>query len=292
MVGMWMLVMAVWKALARVLRHLGRGALLPLIAAMGVALFGVQPWTVAPVVLALIVAVWWPAIAADVLPVTMLVTGIWALMAAAVAPGARVGWAMARRSITFLAPPPALHAPVHIYGPGRVAPAGGPWQVLFPARFAISRAGVVEQAGAKGALGAFTVKPWPGPGRLPPRPFPGGPHPVAGHGGGLLPAGLLVPLALLLLALGLWLTPRALARLRDRMPWLVPYLRRWALENRWGVLLVPVAVFGLVVFGVHPWTVAAVVVAVVAAVRWPKAAADLVPVALVGLAGYGFAIAS
>ena len=115
---------------------------------------------------------------------------------------------------------------------------------------------------------------------------------VVSHPGGLLPTALLVPLALLLLALGLWLTPRAIARLRDRMPWLVPYLRRWALENRWGVLLIPVTMFGLVVFGVHPWTVAAVLVAVIAAVRWPKVAADLVPVALVGFAAWGFAIAS
>ena len=88
------------------------------------------------------------------------------------------------------------------------------------------------------------------------------------------------------------LTPRAMASLRDRMPWLVPYLRRWALENRWGVLLIPVTLFGLVVFGVHPWTVAAVLVAVIAAVRWPKVAADLVPVALLGFAAWGFAIAS
>jgi signal transduction histidine kinase len=83
-----------------------------------------------------------------------------------------------------------------------------------------------------------------------------------------------------------------MARLRDRMPWLVPYLRRRALENRWGVLLIPVTMFGLVVFGVHPWTVALVLVAVIAAVRWPKVAADLVPVALVGFAAWGFAIAS
>jgi signal transduction histidine kinase len=149
-----------------------------------------------------------------------------------------------------------------------------------------------------GPGGRITALPWPatlnGPFPGPPggRPKPVGlPHPV-GHGGGLLPTGLLVPLALLLLALGLWLTPRAMARLRDRMPWLVPYLRRWAVENRWGVLLIPVTMFGLVVFGVRPWTVAAVLIAVIAAVRWPKAAADLVPVALVGFAVYGFAIAS
>jgi signal transduction histidine kinase len=53
-----------------------------------------------------------------------------------------------------------------------------------------------------------------------------------------------------------------------------------------------VAAFGLVVFGVHPWTVAALLAAVLAAVRWPKVAADLLPVALVGFAAYGFAIAA
>ncbi len=85
MVGMWILVKVAWKTLARLLRHFGWGGLLPLVAAMGMALFGVLPWTVALVVLALIVAAWWPAIAADLLPVTMLLAGIWALMVAAVA---------------------------------------------------------------------------------------------------------------------------------------------------------------------------------------------------------------
>ena len=37
------------------------------------------------------------------------------------------------------------------------------------------------------------------------------------------------------------------------------------LENRWGILLVPVALLGLTVFGVHPWTVAAILACVVTA---------------------------
>jgi signal transduction histidine kinase len=338
MVGMWMLVKVVWKTLARVLRHFGWGGLLPLVAAIGMALFGVQPWTLALVVFALIVAAWWPAIAADLVPATMLVAGIWVLMVAAVAPGAGAGvsWAVAGRAVAlrgapqaFLKgplPPKALHRPFPkalrppaLQGPASlpgqavlsgVPAAKGPGFVLYegkgqfvrenfvvPGRAAVTLTGPSGQvirpawAGpgpASAGPGGQVIKPvWAGP-----PPFPGGPPQAAVHSGVPVPTGLLVPLALLLLALGLWLTPRTMARLRARMPWLVPYLRRWALENRWGVLLVPVAAFGLVVFGVRPWTVAAVIAAVVAAVRWPKIAADLVPVTLVGIAAYGFAIAS
>jgi signal transduction histidine kinase len=63
-------------------------------------------------------------------------------------------------------------------------------------------------------------------------------------------------------------------------------------ENRWGTLLVPVAVAGLPVFGVHPWTVAAVMAALIVAIRWPAIAADLVPVALVVFAGHELKIAA
>src|SRR5437763_11237397 len=302
MVRMWMLVKTMWRTLARLLRHFGWGALLPLVAAMGMALLGVQPWTVALVVLALIVAAWWPAIAADLVPATMLVAGIWALMVTAVA-GAQVNWLVTGRSFTFRGPPHILveapgapkswHRPappptslpgprVVISGPGGKGHAFVPYTlkgVPYPVKGVPYTVKGNVAATARGAQ----LLPWRpgGPSSWlaqagpPPRPFPGGPPQAVVHSGGLLPTGLLVPLALLLLALGLWLTPRAMARLRDRMPWLVPYLRRWALEHRWGVLLVPVAVFGLVVFGVHPWTVAAVLVAVIAAVRWPKVAADL-----------------
>src|SRR5215471_19713036 len=102
MVGMWILVKTVWKTLARILRHFGWGGLLPLVAAMGMALFGVLPWTVALVLLALIVAAWWPTIAADLLPVTMLLAGIWALMVAAA--GTAMSWTVASRTFAFHAP--------------------------------------------------------------------------------------------------------------------------------------------------------------------------------------------
>jgi signal transduction histidine kinase len=330
MVGMWILVKTVWNALARLLRHFGWGGLLPVVAAMGMALFGVLPWTVALVLLALIVAAWWPAVAADLLPVTMLLAGIWALMVAAVS-GATVNW---YRSVTFAAPQ-ALIKKLRARGgqgitvkggPGQTFVQGGPGQVFTKGPqgqvftkgpqgqvFTKGPQGLVIQQNVQAAQQNFVAQAsgvhataGPGGGIITPAWIPGPRGPffgplhgqmkpvgtVVSHPGGLLPTGLLVPLALLLLALGLWLTPRAIARLRDRMPWLVPYLRRWAVENRWGVLLIPVTMFGLVVFGVRPWTVAAVLIAVIAAVRWPKVAADLVPVALVGFAAWGFAIAS
>jgi signal transduction histidine kinase len=46
------------------------------------------------------------------------------------------------------------------------------------------------------------------------------------------------------------------------------------------------------VFGVHPWTVALVLVSVVTAARWPVLAADLVPVLLTAFAVRGFMIAA
>ena len=111
-------------------------------------------------------------------------------------------------------------------------------------------------------------------------------------GGGAWPGGLLVPLALLLLTLGLWLLPRSAAALRAHTAGMVAYLRHRMLENRWGILLIPVALLGLTVFGVHPWTVALVLASVVTAARWPVIAADLVPVALAAFAVRGFMIAA
>jgi len=109
---------------------------------------------------------------------------------------------------------------------------------------------------------------------------------------GLWHGRLLVPLALLLLTLGLWLTPRTLAGLRGRGAILAPEVRRWLVANRWGVLLVPVTLIGLTVFGVHPWTIAAVIAGIVVLARWPRAAADLVPVVLAIFAVRGFELAA
>ena len=112
------------------------------------------------------------------------------------------------------------------------------------------------------------------------------------HPGGAWPGDLLVPLALLLLTLGLWLLPRSAAALRAHTAGLVAYLRHRMLENRWGILLIPVALLGLTVFGVHPWTFALVLASVVTVARWPVIAADLIPVALAAFAIRGFMIAA
>jgi signal transduction histidine kinase len=108
----------------------------------------------------------------------------------------------------------------------------------------------------------------------------------------LLANWLLVPLALLMLTVGLWLMPRSLARLRQRAGPLMPYLRHRAREIGWGLALVPATAVGMSVFGVSPWTAAAVIAATVITVWWPKVAADLVPFVLVALALRGFQLAA
>ena len=118
------------------------------------------------------------------------------------------------------------------------------------------------------------------------------PWAIQGPPAGLWHGRLLVPLALLLLTLGLWLTPRTLAGLRGRGAMLAPEVRRWLVANRWGVLLIPVTLIGLTVFGVRPWTIAGVIAAIVVLARWPRAAADLVPVVLALFAIRGFQLAA
>ncbi|HEY9241716.1 MAG TPA: histidine kinase [Streptosporangiaceae bacterium] len=103
-------------------------------------------------------------------------------------------------------------------------------------------------------------------------------------------AGRLVPVALLLIALGLWLAPRTLAEFRQRTPGLLPYLRRRMQEIRWGILLVPTTVLGLTIFGANPVTLGLIAAAAIITLRWPRIAADLVPVLLTVFALYGFVL--
>jgi signal transduction histidine kinase len=127
-----------------------------------------------------------------------------------------------------------------------------------------------------------------GPGPLRYWSMPGGPRFVSSPAGGSPWAGRLVPVALLLIALGLWLAPRTFVQFRSRTPGLLPYLRRRMLEIRWGILLVPAAVLGLSIFGVNPGTLGMIVAAAVITLRWPRIAADLVPVIMTVFAVYGF----
>src|SRR3984957_18510288 len=89
---MGILVIVLWRVIGRLLRRLGRGILLVPVAAMAPVLFGLRPWTVAAVLLAVVVALWRPVMAAVVLPVTMVVAGISGLVVAATAPGPSVNW--------------------------------------------------------------------------------------------------------------------------------------------------------------------------------------------------------
>jgi signal transduction histidine kinase len=179
--------------------------------------------------------------------------------------------------------PPATKM-VHLYviagkpgGPGWVVGPGKPGAGLVP-----PPGNVTVAPGWRGPPGNWKAF-WPGP----PSALIGRPPPQAGF----MRSWLLVPLALLMLTVGLWLMPQSLARLRQRAGPLVPYLRHRAREIGWGLALVPATAIGMSVFGMSPLTVAAVAAALVITIWWPKAAADLVPFVLVALALRGFQLA-
>src|SRR5579859_3776281 len=295
--GMRILLKLVWKSLAKLLKRLGLGALLVPVAALGIAVFGVQLWTVAAVVLALAVTIWRPAGAALLLPVTMVAAGMTGLIAAAGsgAFGAMVGKAVAWKVLRAFGPPPVQLKEKLAKGTaaGGKAFAGPPPGTVgqgvsiarrHGARWTVTRAA----APAKGPVVYLRGKPV-GP---MPRVIRGGVgvrlHIMFGVWGGRL----LVPLALLLLTVGLLLMPRTFAALRARVPGLLPYLRQRIRQHPYAVALVPVALLGLTVFGVRPWTVVAVIVALIVAFYWPNAAADLVPAALALFAVRGFQTAA
>jgi signal transduction histidine kinase len=322
---MWILFTVVRRVTVRLLRYLRRGIFLVPVAAMAPALFGLRPWTVAVVLLAAIAAFWRPVVAAALLPVSMVVAGISGLVVAATEPGSGF-WTVsvfgalkrARMKAAIRRPP------VIVKGHMKRAVK----RVMAEAHQVPVKRVAVTRVGPGGA--ARGVVPVPGSARLNWYPAPaamagGGPGvkvqtpppfvaaQMVPHGGGtawhitsggvvtsgfITPGhgpwlgGLLVPLALLLLTLGLWLLPRGAATLRTHVAGLLTSLRRRMLENRWGILLVPVALLGLTVFGVHPWTVGAILACLVTAVRWPLLAADLVPLALAAFAARGFMIAA
>ena len=335
---MWILLIALRRFVVPLLRYLRRGIFLVPVAAMGPALFGVRPWTIALVLLAVVLVFWRPVIAAALLPVSMVIAGVSGLVVAATTGGSGFWTASALAGIrqqVLRGPrprPPALRGIVRkaLAQQHRVVV-----NQLRPARTgtlpAASRLNFTRVPGGPGVTAvtatpgpkavtvfsgpkAVTVFPAPkavtvfsGPkaaGLVPPGngnwqslgPGGGGAIHITAYsftpGGGLWLGGLLVPLALLLLTLGLWLLPRSAGALRDHCAGLLALLRQRMLENRWGTLLIPVALLGLTVFGVHVWTVALVLVCAVTAARWPVIAADLVPVLLTSFAVRGFMIAA
>jgi signal transduction histidine kinase len=325
---MWILFTVLRRVTVRMLRYLRRGIFLVPVAAVAPALFGLRPWTVAVVLLAAIAAFWRPVVAAALLPVSMVVAGISGLVVAATEPGsgfwtisvlgalkqARMKAAIRRRPVIGKGAGKRavkrVMAEAHQVPPKRVAvtfgPGGAPRGVVpvpGSARLNWYPGPVAQAAMAGGGPGVKVQVPAPAVVAAQMVPRGGGTawHITSGgvvtsgfiapgHGPWL--GGLLVPLALLLLTLGLWLLPRSAATLRTHAAGLLALLRRRMLENRWGILLVPVALLGLTVFGVHPWTVAAILACVVTAVRWPLLAADLVPLALAAFAARGFMIAA
>ena len=341
---MWMLVTLLWRITSRLLRRLGRGALLVPVAAVGMVVLGVTVWTVAAVAVAAVLAIRRPSAAAGLLPVALICAGLWGLVLAAAAPGMVAWTAMPSFSIQVLAPqsrvtvvPAGGKAVTYRTQAGKAvtyrapaqAPAGktvtyraagsaGPtsqktivdWRALPPSPKMVRLYVIAGKPGAPGRWLAGPGKPGAGLGPLPgnvtaapgmlgapgtwaafkpgpPPVFIGRPQPPAGF----MRSWLLVPLALLMLTVGLWLMPQSLARLRQRAGPLMPYLQHRAREIGWGLALAPATAIAMSVFGVSPWTVAAVAAAVVITIWWPKAAADLVPFVLVALALRGFQLA-
>jgi signal transduction histidine kinase len=179
--------------------------------------------------------------------------------------------------------PPRRVSPWRVIVPQK----GGSWQQVSPQKLPAASYTIVKPGKSLSEIAQSAVKPAHIPSRM-----VSFAQSAVFHVAGLWHARLLVPLALLLLTLGLWLAPRSLAGLRGRAAAVAPDLRRWLVENRWGVLLVPVALAGLSVFGVHSWTIAAVLLALIIVARWPRVAADLVPVLLAAFAVRGFLLAS
>ena len=96
----------VWRMLTRLLRQLGWGALMVPVAALGMAVFGLSLWTIAAVVLAVIVTLRRPAIAAAVVPVMMVCVGLAGLVLAAATPGVSVFWSARGAAVMQVGPVP------------------------------------------------------------------------------------------------------------------------------------------------------------------------------------------
>ncbi len=285
---MWMFLVLVWRMLSRVLRRMGRWDLLAPVAAVGAALFGLNSWTAVTVLAALLLAVVFALIllggrsagAVSLLPVAMLgagISGLWA--AAAMARSWVQGPFSLWQTVNVLAAPAVFrkitYESLNSATFKAKSLAATPSNVIQRSVFIVPRYSLQ-------ALRAARKIVYRGPARTQ----------VIVHTHSLLWGRLLIVGSLLLLAIGLWLAPRAVADLRTQFAKVAPHLRRWVREGNWGIFLVPVTSFGLTMFGVRPWTVAAIIVAIVITIRWPRLAADLVPLVLVLFALYGFMLAS
>ncbi len=330
---MWLLLKLFCRTFSQLLRRFGLGLLLIPVTAVALALFGLHAWTVLAVLLALAVALWWPAVAAALLPVIMVTVGVAGLVLAATVAGPSGNWMTSVVQVfrvkavpvpaswvwktpagIQVVPLPVGAGPFGAAHPGPVTIAGA---MPPPAAASLSQAQAKAAAAKRAAVSRKVVKVVkvppsrtrpPGkrvvrqvitPARFGPVRKGGGGQYWAARRGPVLAgptvsgspwAGRLVPVALLLIALGLWLAPRTFAEFRQHTPGLLPCLRRRMQEIRWGILLVPTAALGLTIFGVNPVTLGIVVAGAVVTFRWPRIAADLVPVLLTVFAIYGFVL--
>ena len=298
---MWIFLVLMWRIVGKVLRRVGWGGLLIPVAAMGMALAGVHFWTVALVLIALAVVLRKPLLAAALLPLSMISAGLAGLVVAAMTPGGSMNYfvraVMAKPQVAWEVLPQAVA--------GYIPAKGGPVTYVLP------KATVVWTKGTAARHQVLAQVPWVRDWAV--RPVAGskplavsyaidkGPEPgaqawsVAGVGRsvGGWQGHLLVPVALLLLTIGLWLAPRMLRGVRPLAASRMPELRRWLAANRWALLLPPVVGVGMAAFGAQPWTIAAVVAAlVIIVIRWPVITADMVPFALAALAVIGYLIAA
>ena len=207
MVVVWMLMILIWRMLSKMLRRFGRWALVMPVAGMAAALFGLNVWTAATVLLALLLAVllglvlvgWRQAGRSGALPVAMLGAGICGLWTAA---------SMARSWAAGISMWTAFTVRTVMVGSGQQVTIDSP-----------SAAGMRSAGPAVAKLHGFAVAV---PGKLPNVTWSGPswrvyagraarvvrPHVVIlGHN--IWWGRLLILGSLLLLALGLWLSPRA-----------------------------------------------------------------------------------
>jgi signal transduction histidine kinase len=292
---MWIFIMLLWRIAGKVLRRVGWGGLLVPVAAMGMALAGLHLWTVALVLIALAVVVRKPLLAAALLPLSMVSAGLAGLVVAAMTPGGSVNYFVRtvmvkpRAALAALLPQvvagyvPAKGQPITWVGP---EPAGG-WPKAMPHPRSL-RYWIAQPPSLKNPPAFTYVVPSPKPAMMPPWSIA-----TVSQATGWWQGRLLVPVALLLLTIGLWLAPRMLRGLRPLAAARMPELRRWLAANRWALLLPPVVAVGMAAFGAQPWTIVAVVAAlIIIVIRWPVIAADFVPFALAALAAVGYLIAA
>jgi signal transduction histidine kinase len=298
---MWIFIMLMWRITRRLLRRVGWGGLLVPVAAMGMALAGVHFWTVALVLIALAVVLRKPLLAAALLPLSMVSAGLAGLVVAAMTPGGSMNYfvhaVMAKPQVAWEVLPQAVagYLPAKGGAVTWVVPKG---TVMWTSGAAVRQQVLAQAPWARyWAAHALTVhKPLAVKEAIRMGPPPGAQAWSAvsvGHSLGWWQGRLLVPVALLLLTIGLFLVPRVLRGLRPLAMSRMPELRQWLAANRWALLLPPVAAVGMAAFGANPWTIAVVVAALlVIVIRWPVIAADAVPFALAGLAAVGYLIAA